>query len=69
MIALLLEKGILFIASFQDVDPYFRAKKFDSQHAPLCVYLRDTITEYVLPYPLLLFPSNLYKKKTFGVWT
>jgi len=33
----------------------------------LCVYLRDTITEYVLPYLLLLFPSNLYKQNLRGL--
>jgi len=61
------EKDI--IASFWDVDPYSGAIKVHStRSARFCAYLRDTITEYFLPYPLFLIHSNLHKK-IFGVWT
>jgi len=33
----------------------------------LCAYTCETVTEYVLPYLLLLFPSNLYKQNLWGL--
>jgi len=38
---------------------------FDSQHASLCVYLRDTVSECVFPYSLLHIPSTLKKLPGF----
>jgi len=56
------ERGV--IASFRDVDPYSRAIKVRSTRSTrLCAYICERVTEYVLPYLLLLFPSNLTNKQ------